>query len=94
MTLDDVLERSAILEFDAGRERFSADRQAWEEVMGEQPKFSADVILFASSPADDQSVCDAKDFITKNKLTKDDVSIKKSDKVVYVITKKECYYGE
>lgn len=45
--------------------------------------------IFAASPYDDEHIQAAKDFITKNKLTADDVKLGRIGNSAVVVTKRE-----
>lgn len=87
--IDDVLERSAILEFDAGVNRPDADRQAFREVMGKKLPYPVDTIIFCASDTSDESIAAARKYLSDNNLTPDDVKFVKRDGMVMLITKKE-----
>jgi hypothetical protein len=95
-TLEDVVERAAIMEYDGGINRSLAETRALENVFGEtrQMPWRFDDIIFASSPPDDESVAAAKAFISEQGLSKDDVSLRRSEHAVYVITKREILDGQ
>ena len=87
--LEDVHERSAIYEFDAGLPRVTADKLAWRDVMGEEMPYFADQIICAVSPPDAEGIQAAKDWIKERGYTSEDVSLKKSETAVYVQAKRE-----
>lgn len=87
--LDDVHERAAVLEYDAGVPRAMANRRAWLEVMGVDMPYYADTVVFAGSPADADTIQAAKDWIKERGYTADDVALKKGAHVVYVIAKRD-----
>lgn len=87
--LEDVHERAAVLEYDAGVPRAMANRRAWLEVMGVDMPYYADTVVFAGSPVDEDTIQAAKDWIRERGYTADDVAIRKSARVVYVVAKRE-----
>lgn len=45
--------------------------------------------IYASSPADQESIASAKSWISGQNYTSDDISLRKTDKIVYVVTKRD-----
>lgn len=55
---------------------------------------SSGLTIYAESPADEQAIESARQFIASKGLTVDDVRIVKKPNAICVITKREVKYGE
>lgn len=87
MLLDDVLERSAIMEFDGGMSREYADAIAFREVMGCDMPYPVNTILFCASCVSDDAIAAAQEYISKKGLTAREVKLVKKDGMVLVVSK-------
>jgi len=89
--IEDILERSSVLEYDAGMNRKAAERQAFFELTGDVMSYPAETVLFCASDTTDESIEAAKAYIRENGLTRDDVRLIKTERTVQVIAKREVY---
>ena len=93
MMLDDVLERAAVLEFDANWERQAATRRAFLEIMGENLAMPIEKVLWCCSPADAAAEDEAREFIRANGYTRETVRLIRSGNSVQVIKKGDSENG-
>jgi hypothetical protein len=89
MMLEDVLERSSIMEYDAGMSREYADQLAFLEVMKKPMPFPINTILFVSSNTSDESIEAAQKYIADKSLSSDDVKLVKKQGMTFVIAKRD-----
>ena len=87
MMLDDWHERAAVMHFDGNVATYTADRKAWADVMGGELPHDINQVVFAASPADEESIAAAKEWVLERGYTGEDVSLKKSQSCVYVVVK-------
>jgi len=87
MMLDDWHERAAVMHFDGKQPTYMADRKAWSDVMVGEIPHDINQVVFAASPADDESIAAAKEWVRERGYTGEDVSLKKSQTCVYVVVK-------
>jgi len=86
---EDLKERAAIMQYDGGMARATAEHYAFNDITGGDMTYPIDTVLFCVTETDETAIDAAKAYIKEHGLTSSDVRLVRTDGTVQVIAKRE-----